>query len=671
MSQKIKKEQSLATQMFNFKVNNNNIKNYLLNNYVVNSNIWCIDETYFSHSTSLFLVINLKTRAIIGYILSRINYEENPQKQKIKASVSPDLIVELYHKLFTEHQIPLIIHSDSNPLYTSTSIKKLCTEHEVQLSNTQNVPKNNQVIEGINNSIKSKVVQHINDDFDKNKQLKYKNIKEDLKEIIVKTLSTSQKRSYRAFRSTLPLKYKRFSYQKRATNPEFRKYLFNSEFFQKQIDLHEYIKQAINTYNSVKEKNVYFEYHTITRNDLEFYNLFVYTSCLHKAKENTVDAALIEKQNFGTAIQVKKKYNEINSQPHLTPQEKQKSLQKLEIVQESLDSIDVSSSKPNILLSLKELQNQLSITDNPELLKLFLFIYKNTEVLSNQNQLIFNQNETLETQLRELETSYTDLLSEHKEMTKLLKELQDYKNQKLQEQRNKEAARQKRLKAKRQQVRDPITQEEYYNIIEHITRSERYSRLDQARFRLMTCLLILTGCRISEILTIKFSLIYHLIANNSLPVDRKKGGKKQLPAFINKQGKELFYKRHDDIAFLLQYYRHDIRLHDITLDASKLQKLDQYIFQGTTKNKPLTRETFTNKFNKMLSNISEFRNKNKNFKSHSFRAGYITQLWKKSGDIELVRQLIGHANINSTVKYIRQSDNDTLQNQFNDITEED
>ena len=41
-----------------------------------------------------------------------------------------------------------------------------------------------------------------------------------------------------------------------------------------------------------------------------------------------------------------------------------------------------------------------------------------------------------------------------------------------------------------------------------------------------------------------------------------------------------------------------------------------------------------------------------NITSHSFRIGYITQLWKDSKDIEFVKQTIGHRNLDTTSAYV-------------------
>ena len=43
-----------------------------------------------------------------------------------------------------------------------------------------------------------------------------------------------------------------------------------------------------------------------------------------------------------------------------------------------------------------------------------------------------------------------------------------------------------------------------------------------------------------------------------------------------------------------------------------------------------------------------------NITSHSFRIGYISQLWKDTKDIEFVRQTMGHRNLNATSSYVSQ-----------------
>jgi len=64
--------------------------------------------------------------------------------------------------------------------------------------------------------------------------------------------------------------------------------------------------------------------------------------------------------------------------------------------------------------------------------------------------------------------------------------------------------------------------------------------------------------------------------------------------------------------------------------------------------KILTRETLTKDVNKIMKEVSNRMPNKPNITSHSFRIGYITDLWCDSKDIEFVRQTIGHRNLATT-----------------------
>ena len=56
-----------------------------------------------------------------------------------------------------------------------------------------------------------------------------------------------------------------------------------------------------------------------------------------------------------------------------------------------------------------------------------------------------------------------------------------------------------------------------------------------------------------------------------------------------------------------------------------------------------------------------------NITSHSFRIGYISQLWKDTKDIEFVRQTIGHRSLNATSGYVAQMGDEERQNRISNI----
>lgn len=63
------------------------------------------------------MVINLKTRAILGYILHQ-------------DVLGDDIIIELYHKILECYQDnnPIIIHSDTEPASTSEKVQEFLND---------------------------------------------------------------------------------------------------------------------------------------------------------------------------------------------------------------------------------------------------------------------------------------------------------------------------------------------------------------------------------------------------------------------------------------------------------------------------------------------------------------------------------------------------------------
>jgi site-specific recombinase XerC len=85
-----------------------------------------------------------------------------------------------------------------------------------------------------------------------------------------------------------------------------------------------------------------------------------------------------------------------------------------------------------------------------------------------------------------------------------------------------------------------------------------------------------------------------------------------------------------------------------------MKELDSYIFTAEANPcKQLDRVAITRDVNKVMREVSNQLPGKPNITSHSFRIGYITQLWKDSKDIEFVKQTIGHRNLDTTSAYIK------------------
>jgi hypothetical protein len=64
------------------------------------------------------------------------------------------------------------------------------------------------------------------------------------------------------------------------------------------------------------------------------------------------------------------------------------------------------------------------------------------------------------------------------------------------------------------------------------------------------------------------------------------------------------------------------------------------------------KESITRSINNKLYHVSAELPDKPNITSYSFRVGYITQLWKDTGDREFVRQAVGQIKVQSTSTYV-------------------
>ena len=157
------------------------------------------------------------------------------------------------------------------------------------------------------------------------------------------------------------------------------------------------------------------------------------------------------------------------------------------------------------------------------------------------------------------------------------------------------------------------------------------------RLRLALCLLAVTGIRINELLNIKVSDLTTLIQENWIAIDRSKRGPSNHKAFLTKEGKKIIQARKKDFELIFL-----------------MKELDAYLFTSESDHfKKLRREAITRDVNKVMRLVSKKLPGQPNITSHSFRIGYITQLWKDSKDIEFVKQTIGHQKLDTTSAYVK------------------
>lgn len=250
-----------------------------------------------------------------------------------------------------------------------------------------------------------------------------------------------------------------------------------------------------------------------------------------------------------------------------------------------------------------------------------------------QNEELYKQNQELKEQLKILDTK-VQFLSQ---------ELQ----KKLEEERLAEEKRLRRKNRKRLPKREPITKEIYQFLIKEAESLPYSNSFRGARLRLGLALLLVTGIRIGELRTLKMSQVKTLFEKSWIAIDRKKRGPASHKAFLTKEGKIILKDRRKDLE-MVSYFKTD----------------HSFIFTAQDSQKPLGRDAFNNIINRFIRSSATKLEGQPLVRSHSFRIGFITQLWKDTNDIEFVRQAVGHVKIDTTSKYVERLSDQERQNRM-------
>ncbi len=270
--------------------------------------------------------------------------------------------------------------------------------------------------------------------------------------------------------------------------------------------------------------------------------------------------------------------------------------------------------------------------------QLFLEVESKLDLLANGQKINSNKLEDIGNDLRKgfigLALRNEELLKSNDQLKQQLDGVLQELNAIKQEREEKAARKEARANRKRLPKRDPMTAQIYKELIQE---AEGPTYLN-ARLRLALCLLAVTGIRINELLNIKVSDLTTLIQEDWIAIDRSKRGPSNHKAFFTKEGKKIIQARKKDFELIFL-----------------MKELDAYLFTSESDHfKKLRREAITRDVNKVMRLVSKQLPGQPNVTSHSFRIGYITQLWKDSKDIEFVKQTIGHRKLDTTSAYVNQ-----------------
>ena len=306
------------------------------------------------------------------------------------------------------------------------------------------------------------------------------------------------------------------------------------------------------------------------------------------------------------------------------------------IKNENIASIQqVQSAISDILQSSVESEEKVT-----QILSLFFQRQDHTDKLLKQGFVGLSMQ--LSEENAELKKDNQKLMKEIQTVTKKLDDI-------LKEQALIEERKNKRKNRKRLPPKEPLTEEIYEFLIKRSKLIHR-DTYQGARLRLALALLAVTGVRISELLSLKVEQLENLFAKSWIAIDRMKRGPSSHKAFLTAKGRKIIKHRASDFEIIL-FSKED----------------DSYIFTPQYSADPMNRQAFNIVVNDFLKDCSQKLPNKPNLKSHSFRIGFITELWRDTGDIEFVRQAIGHAKIDTTSRYIHNLSEEERQQRMTDI----
>lgn len=179
------------------------------------------------------------------------------------------------------------------------------------------------------------------------------------------------------------------------------------------------------------------------------------------------------------------------------------------------------------------------------------------------------------------------------------------------------------------QIKEYITEIEYQKLLTYLKGKENLHESTKINLERTFTLLYYTGCRLNEIKLLRFHNIKTILETSELIIVTPKTHRER----------KLFFSK--------EAVKSIKRLFDLSQDANL------YIIgaKGDYSKTP-SDITFISTVNKFIQEVLGER-----FSSHSFRSGLITEM-SKSVNPKFIQKFIGHSDINTTMRYIKPTDED-------------
>lgn len=321
---KINKNKSIINtkyfMMYRKKERGKGVSYFISNEYIVNSDVWVMDETYFNEKTALLIVVGLKTTVILGTCISQ---EYEPTKN---AYISATFIEKLYRLIIGNgNNVPILVHTDQKLEYRSKNILELFEEYNIKASVAGK--NENQVAESIHNQIKTLVVIIIFE--------KYKD-----------------NADFKAFKTTTPDKLKKLSTTQKSKSKEYRHFLFNSTFFNTIVNFNDMTKEAVSRFNAKKSQVSDTNFDRLTLNKLN--NVILAPNYLLQGTKKNPMGQIIQTFNDSGYIAAAYQIQNIMNQPEIDNETKMQLIKDLVITEDSY----APETEKNVMLALFYIASQ-------------------------------------------------------------------------------------------------------------------------------------------------------------------------------------------------------------------------------------------------------------------------------------------------------------------------
>lgn len=179
-------------------------------------------------------------------------------------------------------------------------------------------------------------------------------------------------------------------------------------------------------------------------------------------------------------------------------------------------------------------------------------------------------------------------------------------------------------------IKKSLTEKEYKLLQSHTKGDDSLKEFNRNRFLRIFSLLYYSGVRINELSQIKYRHIKEIIQNGETVIVTYKTQNERILYFSDlaiKEIKKYFNLTEDENNYIIASWNNPKnRMHEISL----INLVNKYM-------KKVLGEGFT---------------------SHSFRQGLLTEMGSRSINPKIIQSFIGHANVKTTLRYIKPTAND-------------